>query len=87
VVAVSPFVAGRAIKGPTEAFMTAVGRAVNAAGVASLYSGLIDGLVVDEDDPDPPPEDVRVLACPTLMEGTNGRRALAERVLEFAQGL
>jgi LPPG:FO 2-phospho-L-lactate transferase len=84
VVAVSPFVAGRAIKGPTEAFMAAVGRPVTAAGVASLYVGLLDGMIVDEGDPDPPPEDVRTMACPTLMEGADGRRALAERVLAFA---
>jgi LPPG:FO 2-phospho-L-lactate transferase len=87
VVAVSPFVAGRAIKGPTEAFMAAVARPVNAAGVASLYAGLLDAMVVDEDDPDPPPEGLRTLSCPTLMEGAEGRRALAERVLEFAEGL
>jgi LPPG:FO 2-phospho-L-lactate transferase len=87
VVAVSPFVAGRAIKGPTEAFMAAVGRPVNAAGVASLYAGLIDALVVDEGDPDPPPVGLRTLACPTLMDGAEGRRAVAERVLEFAETL
>jgi len=87
VVAVSPFVAGRAIKGPTEAFMTAIGRPVTAAGVASLYEGLLDGIVVDSGDPDPPPDGLEALSCPTLMEGEAGRRALAERVLEFAQGL
>jgi LPPG:FO 2-phospho-L-lactate transferase len=87
VVAVSPFVAGRAIKGPTEAFMAAVGRPVNASGVASLYAGLIDAIVVDQDDPDPPPQDLQNLSCPTLMEGADGRRALAERVLEFAESL
>jgi LPPG:FO 2-phospho-L-lactate transferase len=87
VVAVSPFVAGRAIKGPTEAFMAAIGRPVTAAGVASLYAGLIDGMVVDEGDPDPTSPDVPALACPTLMEGEAGRRALAERVLDFAAEL
>ncbi len=87
VVAVSPFVAGRAVKGPTEAFMAAIGRPVSAAGVASLYEGLLDGMVVDDADPDPPPEGLEVLSCPTLMEGQAGRRALAERVLEFARGL
>ena len=83
VVAVSPFVAGRAVKGPTEAFMAAVGRPVSAAGVSSLYAGMVDAMVVDVDDPDPPPGDVRVLECPTLMEGAEGRRRLAERVLEL----
>jgi LPPG:FO 2-phospho-L-lactate transferase len=87
VVGVSPFVAGRAVKGPTEKFMAAVGRPSTAAGVASLYEGLISGMVVDADDPDPGPEDVRVLSCPTLMEGAEGRRELAERVLEFAEVL
>ena len=82
--AVSPFVAGRAIKGPTEAFMAAIGRPVSAAGVASLYEGLLDGIVVDEGDPDPPPEGLEALVCPTLMEGPEGRRALAERMLDWA---
>ena len=87
VVAVSPFVAGRAVKGPTEKFMAAVHRPATAAGVASLYEGLISAMVVDADDPDPGPEGVRVLSCPTLMEGAQGRRQLAERVLEFAEAL
>ena len=83
VVAVSPFVAGRAIKGPTEAFMAAIGKPVSAAGVASLYEGLLDGIVVDEGDPDPAPDGVRALVCPTLMEGAEGRRGLAGRVLRW----
>ena len=87
VVAVSPFVAGRVVKGPTGAFMAAVGRPASASGIVSLYEGLLDGLVVDADDPDPPPEGPRILACPTLMEDAAGREALAERVLDFAQGL
>jgi LPPG:FO 2-phospho-L-lactate transferase len=87
VVAVSPYVAGRVLKGPTHAFMAAVGRPSTAAGVASLYEGLIDGMLCDSEDPDPPPESVRVLSWPTLMEGRAGRRALAERTLEFASTL
>ena len=87
VVAVSPFVAGRAVKGPTEKFMAAVRRPSTAAGVASLYEGLITAMVVDADDPDPGPEALPILSCPTLMEGAAGRRELAERVLEFAEAL
>ena len=87
VVAVSPYVAGQVVKGPTDVFMRAVGRPSTAAGVASLYEGLIDGMVCDAEDPDPAPEGVRVLSCPTLMEGSEGRRALAERTLEFASTL
>jgi LPPG:FO 2-phospho-L-lactate transferase len=87
VVAVSPYVAGRVLKGPTAVFMAAVGRPSNAAGVASLYAGLIDGMVCDPEDPDPPPDGVRVLGRSTLMEGRGGRRELAERTLEFASSL
>lgn len=87
VVAVSPFVAGRVVKGPTEAFMGAIGRPSTAAGVASLYAGLIDGMVVDSGDPDPLPEEVVVHSCPTLMEGASGRRAVAREVLEFIRTL
>jgi LPPG:FO 2-phospho-L-lactate transferase len=87
VLAVSPFVAGRAVKGPTELFMSAVGRPASASGVVSLYEGLLDGLIVDADDPEPPPREVPTLLCPTLMEGARGRRRLAERTLEFASDL
>jgi LPPG:FO 2-phospho-L-lactate transferase len=87
VIAVSPLVAGRAVKGPTEQFMRAVSRPSTAAGVASLYEGVIEAMVVDADDPDPGPDGVQVLSCPTLMKGAEGRRELAERVLEFAQML
>jgi LPPG:FO 2-phospho-L-lactate transferase len=87
VIAVSPFVAGRAIKGPTEKFMDSIGRPATAAGAASLYVGVIEAMVVDSDDPDPGPEDLPVLSCPTLMQGADGRRELAERVLDFATTL
>jgi LPPG:FO 2-phospho-L-lactate transferase len=87
VIAVSPFVAGSAVKGPTEKFMTSIGRPATAAGAASLYEGVIEAMVVDAADPDPGPQDLRLLSCPTLMEGADGRRRLAERVLEFARTL
>ncbi|MDX6617538.1 MAG: 2-phospho-L-lactate transferase, partial [Solirubrobacterales bacterium] len=86
VLAVSPFVGGHSLKGPTEACMAAVGRPPTAAGVASLYEGLLDGIVHDSEEPEPPPA-LPALACPTLMEGSEGRRALAERTLKFAATL
>ncbi len=87
VVAVSPYVAGEVVKGPTDRFMRALSRPTTAAGVASLYAGLIDGMVVDEDDPDPPPVEVATLAAPTLMEGAGGRARLARLVLDYAADL
>ena len=87
VIAVSPLVAGRSVKGPTEAFLRGVGRPVSAAGVASLYAGLLAGMIVDDGDPEPGPDDVARLRCPTLMNDESSRRALAERVLEFGRSL
>jgi LPPG:FO 2-phospho-L-lactate transferase len=87
VVAVSPYVAGEFVKGPTERFMAAVGRPSTAAGVASLYAGLIDAMVVDRDDPDPPPGEIATQAAPTLMDSAAARARLARIVLDHAADL
>jgi LPPG:FO 2-phospho-L-lactate transferase len=87
VVAVSPFVAGKVVKGPTDIFMDAVGRPHTAAGVGSLFQGLLDGMVVDSGDPDDAPADLPTAAIPTLMDSAASRRRVAERVLEFAGSL
>jgi LPPG:FO 2-phospho-L-lactate transferase len=87
VIAVSPYVAGEVVKGPTERFMTALGRPSTAAGVASLYVGLIDAMVVDGDDPDPPPPEIPTRAAPTLMDSAAARARLARIVLEYAADL
>ncbi len=87
VVAVSPYVGGRVVKGPTNKFMEALGRPTTAAGVASLYAGLIDAMVVDEGDPDPPPSGIPTLAASTLMDGAAGRVRLARTVLDYAATL
>jgi LPPG:FO 2-phospho-L-lactate transferase len=84
VLAVSPYVAGEVVKGPTERFMAAVGRPSTAAGVASLYAGLIDAMVVDEADPDPPPQEIPTLAAPTLMDSPAARARPARIVLDYA---
>jgi LPPG:FO 2-phospho-L-lactate transferase len=87
VLAVSPYVAGQVVKGPTDRFMEGIGRPATAAGVASLYAGLIDAMVVDEGDPDPPPAEIPTLAAQTLMEGAAGRVRLARIVLDYAATL
>jgi LPPG:FO 2-phospho-L-lactate transferase len=87
VVAVSPYVGGQIVKGPTNKFMEALGRPTTAAGVASLYAGLIDAMVVDEGDPDPAPTEIPTLAAQTLMDGAAGRVRLARTVLDYAATL
>jgi LPPG:FO 2-phospho-L-lactate transferase len=84
VVAVSPFVAGRAVKGPTEAFCRAAGIAVSAAGIVDTYGDLLDGVVADE-----PLEraEVASLRSDTLMDEPSRRRDVAVLTLEFAAKL
>ncbi len=87
VIAVSPFVAGKVVKGPTEKFMAACGQPVSAAGIVALYGSLLDGLVVDSADPEAPPPNPPSRAVDSLMDGRAGRRRLAEAVLEFGAEL
>jgi LPPG:FO 2-phospho-L-lactate transferase len=82
VVAVSPFVGGRAVKGPTEAFCEHAGIERSADGVATAYQGVLDGIVADE-----PAADTPSLVTDTVMDTPEARRALAERTLEFAASL
>ena len=82
VVAVSPYVAGKVVKGPTDLFMKAIGRPTTAAGVASLYDGIIDAMICDADDPDPPPAGIRAFSTPTLMHSTESRRKVSRGVLK-----
>jgi LPPG:FO 2-phospho-L-lactate transferase len=55
VVCVSPIVGGQVLKGPTAAFLAAMGLPTSAAGVAAFYdsiaAGAIDGIVADEPVP------------------------------------
>jgi len=84
VVAVSPFVGGQVLKGPTEAFMRWAGFAPDAEGVAALYGDLLDGLVCDDEDAQ---LDVPVLLTDTLLDTPAARERVAGEVLTFARGL
>ena len=87
VVAVSPLVGGKVVKGPTEKFLRAEGKPVSAAGVAELYNGLLDGMVVDVGDPDPPPQGIETLAAPILMDNARARKRVGRVVLGFGASL
>ena len=82
VVAVSPFVGGRAVKGPTEAFCAHAGIDASADGLAEAYAGVVDGMVADE-----PVHAVPGVETETLMDTPGTRRRVAERTLEFARSL
>ena len=63
VVAVSPLVGGRSLKGPTEAFLTWAGHPVDDGGIAACYAGVAAGMVVDRGTPDGPGLDDAGSSC------------------------
>jgi LPPG:FO 2-phospho-L-lactate transferase len=82
VVAVSPLVGGKVLKGPTDAFMAWAGHPLSSDGIAAHYDGLIDGLVADE----------RTDSLPTLetdveLSDAHSRHRVARETLEFAAAL
>jgi LPPG:FO 2-phospho-L-lactate transferase len=88
VIAVSPIIAGRAVKGPTAKMMFELGLPVTAIAVARRYGDLIDGYVLDHADAgDARTLDIPAVAAKTLMESLEDREALARAVLAHADAL
>lgn len=88
-IAVSPLIGGTAVKGPTEQMMRASGFSCDSFGVAASYAGLIDALVIDEQDAADAPalreQGLDVLVTPTLMRNDNDKIRLAQQCLAFAE--
>lgn len=89
VIAVSPIVGGKAIKGPTAKMMAELGQDVSVAGIASHYSDLATHLVIDETDA-PLADAVRecgmaVSVAPTVMQSLEDRIALARHILSLSR--
>ena len=91
VIAVSPIIGGRAVKGPAAKMLSEMGFAASADGIAAHYGATIDALVIDTADA-ALAEDIeamgpRVRVTATLMQSAADELALARTVLEFAQVL
>src|SRR3712207_6019938 len=86
-IAVSPIVGGRALKGPADRMLASLGHEVSAAGVARIYEGLIEGMVVDRVDEEERSVieglGMRVLATDAIMRDPPDRARLAREVLRF----
>ncbi len=86
VVAVSPIIAGAAVRGPADRLMTELGHEASVVGVARLYAPFASTLVVDDADARHAAaveaEGMRCVVAPTLMTGRAEAAALARTVLE-----
>ncbi len=91
VIAVSPIVAGMAIKGPAAKIMGELGHEPSARTVAQHYRGLVDGFVIDTSDAALKHEiealGMQVRIENTIMKTDAERVALAQQCLEFASAL
>jgi LPPG:FO 2-phospho-L-lactate transferase len=91
VVAVTPVVGGKALKGSAGKMMRELGREPTALGAATEYRQFADGFVIDREDL-ALAEGVRslgmqVLAVHTVMRTLDDRLALARSVLDFARSI
>jgi LPPG:FO 2-phospho-L-lactate transferase len=86
VVAVSPIIGGKAVKGPTAKMMQELGLPVDAAAVAAHYRDVLDLYVADEEDAAAVAGlDLPVVLTHTLMQSLADREALARTVLAAAE--
>ncbi len=87
VVAVSPIIAGSAVKGPTAKMMTELGVPRDAVAVARHYGTLLDGFVLDNSDAsrlaDVEALGLQAVATPTLMVTLQDKMNLALATLDF----
>ena len=88
-VAVSPIVAGAALKGPADRLMAELGHEPSVVGVARLYAPLAATLVIDEADAalagQVEAAGMNPLVTATVMHGVAEAAALAKAVVAAAQ--
>ena len=86
VAAVSPIVGGRALRGPADRMLAALGEEVSALGVARRYVGLADAFVIDRADADLAPDverlGMRAVVAESVMTDDASRAALARVALD-----
>jgi LPPG:FO 2-phospho-L-lactate transferase len=88
VVAVSPIIGGKALKGPAAKMYAELAVEPSALAVARHYGNLLSGFVIDVADE----KLTKLIGFPVLITGTimterEQRKTLAEEVLSFARGL
>ena len=88
VIAISPIIAGKAVKGPTAKIMEELGLHADALGIARHYAGLLDGFVIDGQDRALADKlAIPTRATRTLMTTLDDKIALARDCLDFCAEL
>jgi LPPG:FO 2-phospho-L-lactate transferase len=88
VVAVSPIVGGKAVKGPLAKMMLERGLEPSALGIARYFGDLVDGWIIDAIDRELAPAiealGRRVTTCDTIMRTLDDKIRLARQAVEFS---
>jgi LPPG:FO 2-phospho-L-lactate transferase len=88
--AISPIIAGQVVKGPAAKMLQTLGHEVSAVGVAEIYRGLVDTMVIDEQDRALAPRvealGMRCLVTDTMMTSPERKAELARDVLAAVPG-
>jgi LPPG:FO 2-phospho-L-lactate transferase len=88
VIAVSPIIGGRAVKGPTAKIMRELAIEVSPLSVARHYADILDGFVLDRiDGPLASQLEIPVRIAQTIMQTLPDKEQLALEVLDFARSL
>ena len=89
VIAVSPIIGGKAVKGPAAKMYEELGIQPSALAVAKQYGEFLSGFLFDKIDSELEPEikalGIETFVTDTIMKNTQGRRRLAKDVLDFVQ--
>ena len=90
VVAVSPIIGGKALKGPADKMLASLGHESSAVGVARVYADFLDVLVIDNEDAALASEvesaGVRAAVTDTIMRNLEIKERLASETIAAVAG-
>lgn len=88
VIAISPLISGKTVKGPADKMLASTGKTVDSKGIYECYSSFLNALVIDEKDKADAgyleSKGINVLVTPTLMSSKEDKRALLEKTVDFS---
>jgi LPPG:FO 2-phospho-L-lactate transferase len=87
--AISPLVGGKSLKGPSDRMMSELGYDVTAASVAKMYRDFCGTFAIDESDADQRSAiealDVKPIVLPTIMRTLDDKERLARAILSLGE--
>jgi LPPG:FO 2-phospho-L-lactate transferase len=88
IIAISPLIDGKTVKGPADKLLESVGRSVDSKGIYESYASFLDAMVIDSlDQADVTwleEKGLDVLATKTLMTSTAEKKFLLEQTIDYA---